>query len=62
MIHGYGFPRWRGGPMKAADSVGLLQLRSDLRAFDTADTVIWRPVEMLDGMILNGQGFGVLNT
>ncbi len=62
MIHGYGFPRWRGGPMKAADSVGLLQLRSDLREFDTTDTTIWYPVEMLDGLILNGQGFGTLNT
>lgn len=22
-LHGYGFPRWRGGPMKAAETVGL---------------------------------------
>lgn len=61
MIHGYGFPRWRGGPMKAADLGGLLQLRNDLRRFDTADTQIWQPVEMLDPLILNGQGFGALN-
>ncbi len=61
MIHGYGFPRWRGGPMQVADQVGLMQLRSDLRRFDTADTQIWHPVEMLDPLILNGQGFGALN-
>ena len=61
MIHGYGFPRWRGGPMKVADRIGLLQLRSDLRGFDTEDTQIWHPVEMLDPLILNGQGMGALN-
>lgn len=61
MIHGYGFPRWRGGPMKSADQVGLLNLRGDLRRFDTPDTEIWYPARILDGLILNGQGFGILN-
>ena len=61
MIHGYGFPRWRGGPMQVADQGGVLQLRSDLRRFDTVDTQIWHPVAMLDSLVLNGQGFAALN-
>jgi len=61
MIHGYGFARWRGGPMQVADQVGILQMRNDLRRFDTEDTQIWHPAQMLDTLILNGQGFGALN-
>lgn len=61
MIHGYGFARWRGGPMQMADQVGMLQIRNDLNRFDTEDTQIWHPAVMLDTLILNGQEFGSLN-
>jgi 3-hydroxyacyl-CoA dehydrogenase len=30
MIHGYGFPRWRGGPMHYADHTGLEQVGTDM--------------------------------
>jgi len=61
MIHGYGLARWQGGPMQVADQVGILQMRNDLRRFDSEDTQIWHPAEMLDTLILNRQGFGTLN-
>lgn len=61
MVHGHGFPRWRGGPMQVADQTGLLQLRRDLQGFDSEDTLIWQPVEMLDHLISSGQRFGGLN-
>lgn len=35
-IHGYGFPRWRGGPMKAATAMGYDAIRAALDALDTA--------------------------
>jgi 3-hydroxyacyl-CoA dehydrogenase len=31
-VHGYGFPRYRGGPMKYADSYGLARLLDDIAA------------------------------
>jgi 3-hydroxyacyl-CoA dehydrogenase len=31
LIHGYGFPRWRGGPLFASDAVGLSKIGDDLR-------------------------------
>lgn len=61
MVHGYGFARWRGGPMQLADRRGVLQMRNDMCSFDTADTEIWQPAEMLNTVILNGVGFGALN-
>ncbi len=62
MVHGFGLVRWRGGPMHIADQIGILQIRNDLQRFDSDDTHIWRPAEMLNSMTLNGQGFGVLNS
>lgn len=35
-IHGYGFPRWRGGPMKAATAIGHNAVRVALDAVDAA--------------------------
>ncbi|SEO15655.1 short chain enoyl-CoA hydratase /3-hydroxyacyl-CoA dehydrogenase [Salinihabitans flavidus] len=61
MLHGYGFPRWRGGPMKAADLVGLLQIRSDLRRFAEKDTWLWEPDPLFDELIRKGEDFESLN-
>ena len=61
MIHGYGFPRWRGGPMKAADLTGVLQVQNSLKAFGAQDARFWQPAEIFDSLIRNGQGFGALN-
>ena len=36
-VHGHGFPRWRGGPMQAAEAAGLLGILRDLRARAGAD-------------------------
>ena len=36
-LYGYGFPRYRGGPMKYADSVGLATVLSDIREFAKED-------------------------
>ena len=35
-VHGYNFPRWRGGPMHYADQVGLKQIAEKLEAFSKA--------------------------
>ena len=42
MVHGYSFPRWRGGPMKAAQIDGVLHLYNRLRALAKKDA-FWLP-------------------
>ncbi len=62
MLHGYGFPRWRGGPMMAADLTGLLHLKNDLEIYTREDPEFWKPDPIFDELIKNGQGFSNLNS
>lgn len=62
MILGFGFPRWHGGPMAAADRMGLLSARKIMREWaETRAGDVWRPAFIFDGLIKNGQGFDDLN-
>ena len=46
--YGYGYPRWRGGPMKYAETVGLEKVAAKLREWkDGAGGVHWEPSELL---------------
>ncbi|MGB5871070.1 MAG: enoyl-CoA hydratase-related protein [Albidovulum sp.] len=56
-----GFPRWRGGPMQAADEAGLLRLRNDLRKFTTSADRFWEPAPIWEELIRNGKNFHALN-
>jgi 3-hydroxyacyl-CoA dehydrogenase len=47
MIHGYGFPRWRGGPMHLAGEWGLAQVAADLAALAEEDPRSWRVPPLL---------------
>lgn len=57
MTLGHGFPRHRGGPMKAADLIGLLNLRNKMRALAEVND-FWTPSEVFDDLIKNGAKFG----
>jgi 3-hydroxyacyl-CoA dehydrogenase len=61
MVHGYGFPRWRGGPMKYADTVGLAALLADIREYEKEDPLFWQPAPLLVGLVQRGQDFDTLN-
>ncbi len=61
MMLGYGFPRWRGGPMQAADTAGLLTLRDDLRDYAREEAVFWQPAPLWDDLIKNGRKFADMN-
>jgi len=58
---GYGFPRWRGGPMFWADSVGLDKILSDIRAFAQEDDVFWQPAPLLEQLVQERKTFASLN-
>jgi 3-hydroxyacyl-CoA dehydrogenase len=61
MLAGYAFPRWRGGPMKAADMIGLLQVRTELAALAPVAPAIWTPPPILSDLIKYGRRFDDLN-
>ncbi len=60
-ILGFGFPRWRGGPMMAADLTGLLRAKRDLDGFSADDPVFWSPAPLFADLVKNGRRFGDLN-
>ncbi|APA84375.1 enoyl-CoA hydratase/isomerase family protein [Paraburkholderia sprentiae WSM5005] len=62
LLYGYGFPRYRGGPMKYADSVGLPTILADIREFAKEDPLFWRPSPLLVDLVERGADFASLNT
>ena len=60
-ISGYGFPRYRGGPMKWADSVGLDKILADIRSFAEEDALFWKPSPLLVELVQQGRNFDSLN-
>jgi len=57
LIHGYGFPRWRGGPMRQADEWGLAAVLGDLRRLAADDPVMWNPPPLLERLVAEGRDF-----
>lgn len=61
LIYGYGFPRWRGGPMKYADMVGLDVILGRIREYAKEDSQFWRESPLLAKMVDEGRRFDDLN-
>jgi 3-hydroxyacyl-CoA dehydrogenase len=61
LVHGYGFPRHRGGPMKYADMVGLPQILADIREFAREDPLFWQASPLLVDLVARGADFASLN-
>jgi 3-hydroxyacyl-CoA dehydrogenase len=60
-LFGYGYPRWRGGPMQHADEVGLDTILADIREFAAEDSHFWAPAPLLVKLVDEGKKFGDLN-
>jgi 3-hydroxyacyl-CoA dehydrogenase len=60
-LYGYGFPRYRGGPMKYADMVGLPKILADIREFAKEDPLFWRASPLLIDLVERGADFASLN-
>ncbi|SCZ68399.1 MULTISPECIES: 3-hydroxyacyl-CoA dehydrogenase NAD-binding domain-containing protein [unclassified Pseudomonas] len=60
-IHGYGFPRYRGGPLKYADQYGLPQVLADIREFAEQDPLFWKASPLLEQLVERGENFDSLN-
>jgi 3-hydroxyacyl-CoA dehydrogenase len=61
LVHGYGFPRFRGGPMKYADMVGLPTILANIQDFAREDPLFWQPAPLLLQLIEEGRNFDSLN-
>jgi 3-hydroxyacyl-CoA dehydrogenase len=60
-VHGYGFPRYRGGPMHYADTVGLPKILADIQEFAKEDPLFWQPSPLLLDLVARGENFASLN-
>ncbi len=60
-VHGYGFPRHRGGPMKYADMYGLDKVLADIQTFAKQDPLFWQPSPLLVQLVKDGKNFDSLN-
>jgi 3-hydroxyacyl-CoA dehydrogenase len=57
--NGYGFPRWRGGPMFYADCLGAAQILERIQHFSVQPGLeYWTAAALLKQLALTGQGFG----
>ena len=59
-LTGYGFPIWRGGPMRYADSIGIYDVARRMRAYAAlpgADTAFWTPAASVQRLAASGASF-----
>jgi 3-hydroxyacyl-CoA dehydrogenase len=55
--YGYGFPRYRGGPLFCADEIGLEKVLAGIRAFDERQPGLWSPAPLIVRLAGEGKGF-----
>jgi 3-hydroxyacyl-CoA dehydrogenase len=59
-LAGYGFPRYRGGPMFYADIVGLPMVMRSMNHFASmphGDPAFWKPAPLLVRLVAEGKSF-----
>ncbi len=61
LLYGYGFPRWRGGPMKWADMQGLDLILARINAYAKEDAQFWQASPLLQKLVAEGRTFDDMN-
>ncbi len=59
-LTGYGFPLWRGGPMRYADEQGLFNVVQSMKKFAANpldDAAFWQPAPLLAKLAAEGKSF-----
>ena len=55
-VNGYGFPKYRGGPMFYADTIGLEKIYQTICEFgNTYGAEFWQPAELLKQLVAEGK-------
>jgi 3-hydroxyacyl-CoA dehydrogenase len=60
-IYGYGFPAYRGGPMRYGDTVGLEAVHARIREFEKQHGARWAPAPLLTKLAEGGKTFTSLD-
>ena len=60
-LFGYGFPRFRGGPMHYADHIGLDTVLATITREAQHDDFFWQPAPLLEKLVAEGRDFSSLN-
>ena len=55
--NGFGFPRYRGGPMFYADTIGLATVLSRVQEYRQRFGDYWRPAPLLERLVSAGRSF-----
>lgn len=61
LLFGYGFPRYRGGPLKWADIEGLDKVLATIKAGAEEDDYFWQAAPLLEKLVAEGRSFDDLN-
>src|SRR5579862_1866383 len=56
-VHGFGFPRYRGGPMFYADTVGTPTVLARVKEYRERFGDYWKPSPLLERLARDGKGF-----
>ncbi len=56
-VYGFGFPRYRGGPMFYAETVGLPTVLSRVHEYRARFGDYWEPAPLLEKLVADGRGF-----
>lgn len=60
-LFGYGFPRWRGGPMKYADMQGINAILKNIEHYRMEDPYFWQPANLIMELVHSQSCFENLN-
>jgi 3-hydroxyacyl-CoA dehydrogenase len=55
--YGFGFPRYRGGPMFYAETVGLPTVLARVQEYRARFGDYWEPAPLLERLVAEGRGF-----
>ena len=61
LVHGFGYPSWRGGPLFEADAIGLPEILRRVEAMAARDGVGWEPAALLRDLVRQGRRFADLD-
>ncbi len=56
-VYGFGFPRYRGGPMFYADTIGLPTVLARVKEYRARFGDYWQPAPLLEKLVAEGRGF-----
>jgi 3-hydroxyacyl-CoA dehydrogenase len=61
LLFGYGFPRFRGGPLHHADQIGLREVIARIETYAREDAHYWQVPGLLRRLADEGKSFADLN-